>query len=155
MIRGLELGDAERLSELELLLFADDNPWKAADFRAEISQAHCLYLGIEDEGHLVAYAGLAKMGPVDDPEFEIHTIGVDPTMQRRGFARMLMEHVCAEADRFQGPIYLEVRTDNMPAIALYERFGFQKIGVRKRYYQPSGADAFTMVRPGSGSGLKN
>ncbi|AZA12033.1 ribosomal protein S18-alanine N-acetyltransferase [Corynebacterium gerontici] len=147
MIRGLTGDDAPRLAELELLLFSGDNPWSAADFRAEISQPYCIYLGIEHEGALVAYAGLAKMGPATDPEFEIHTIGVDPKMQRRGFARVLMEHLCAEADRFAGPIFLEVRTDNVPAINLYERFGFQTIGVRKRYYQPSGADAFTMVRP--------
>jgi ribosomal-protein-alanine N-acetyltransferase len=40
-----------------------------------------------------------------------------------------------------------VRTDNTPAIALYESEGFTRIGLRRRYYQPSGADAYTMLRP--------
>lgn len=39
---------------------------------------------------------------------------------------------------------LEVRVDNVPALALYERFGFKKMGLRKRYYQPEGVDAYTM-----------
>jgi len=39
---------------------------------------------------------------------------------------------------------LEVRVDNVPALALYERFGFTRMGLRKRYYQPEGIDAYTM-----------
>ena len=42
---------------------------------------------------------------------------------------------------------LEVRTDNAAAIALYVSEGFTRLGVRRRYYQPSGADAYTMARP--------
>ena len=52
----------------------------------------------------------------------------------------LMEHA---GDR---RILLDVRTDNAPALALYESVGFARIGVRRRYYQPSGADAYTMER---------
>jgi len=47
------------------------------------------------------------------------------------------------------PAYLEVRTDNTAAIALYQAHGFERLGLRKNYYQPSGADAYTMVRPSS------
>ena len=39
---------------------------------------------------------------------------------------------------------LEVRVDNEPALALYQRFGFERMGLRKRYYQPEGIDAYTM-----------
>jgi ribosomal-protein-alanine N-acetyltransferase len=45
-----------------------------------------------------------------------------------------------------GAVYLEVRTDNEPAIAMYEKAGFANIGLRKRYYRVSGADAYTMRR---------
>ena len=43
-------------------------------------------------------------------------------------------------------IFLEVRTDNAAAIALYESEGFVQVGLRKRYYRVSGADAYTMKR---------
>jgi ribosomal-protein-alanine N-acetyltransferase len=47
-------------------------------------------------------------------------------------------------------VYLEVRTDNVAAIAMYESAGFVNIGLRKRYYRVSGADAYTMQRPAQG-----
>ena len=46
-----------------------------------------------------------------------------------------------------GEVFLEVRADNARAQHLYERFGFERVGVRKRYYQPSGVDAIVMRRP--------
>jgi ribosomal-protein-alanine N-acetyltransferase len=49
-------------------------------------------------------------------------------------------------DELNAPVFLEVRTDNDRAVMLYERHGFTRIGLRERYYQPSGADAYTMKR---------
>ena len=43
-------------------------------------------------------------------------------------------------------MFLEVRTDNAAAIGLYQSVGFAAVGVRKRYYRVSGADAYTMRR---------
>ena len=45
-----------------------------------------------------------------------------------------------------GVVYLEVRTDNEPALELYRSLGFETIGVRKRYYRASGADAYSRRR---------
>jgi [ribosomal protein S18]-alanine N-acetyltransferase len=43
-------------------------------------------------------------------------------------------------------VFLEVRTDNEAARALYEGERFSVVGLRRRYYRPSGADAYTMRR---------
>jgi len=45
-----------------------------------------------------------------------------------------------------GTVFLEVRTDNEAAIGLYESLGFVNVGLRRRYYRSSGADAYTMRR---------
>ena len=58
-----------------------------------------------------------------------------------------MDQLVHAADLLDGPIFLEVRTDNVPAITLYESYGFSILGTRKGYYQPSGADAYAMMRP--------
>ena len=73
------------------------------------------------------------------------TIGVGRPYQRQGIAAALLETLIVSARR-QGAkrMLLEVRVDNVPALALYERFGFTRMGLRKRYYQPEGIDAYTM-----------
>ncbi|MEZ2121628.1 ribosomal protein S18-alanine N-acetyltransferase [Corynebacterium sp. CCM 9203] len=162
IIRRLSPSDAQRCSELERILFPGDDPWSAAAFRSEMGNPFCLCLAAvetggadqsggagamsEGTGELVGYAILAMVGPPDDPEFEVHTIGVDPAHQRRGIGRQLLEAMLAAADERSGPVFLEVRCDNEPAITLYERYGFVRLGVRRNYYQPSGADAYTMRR---------
>lgn len=145
-VRRLVVGDAARCAELESVLFAGDDPWPARAFEAEFAQPNNFYIGVDVAGELVAYAGLSLLGSVEEPEFEIHTIGVDPAHQRKGIAGELMDQLMHAADTYGGPVFLEVRTDNEPAIAMYEKYGFVHLGLRKNYYQPSGADAFTMKR---------
>lgn len=149
--RELSLHDATRAAEIEAELFAGDNPWSRDVYLAEIAQPYTFYIGAFEEAGdgelLIGFAGLAMLGPRDDPEFEVHTIGVDRAYQGRGIGRALMDQLVHTADLLDGPTFLEVRTDNAPAIALYESFGFYVLATRKGYYQPSGADAYSMMRP--------
>jgi ribosomal-protein-alanine N-acetyltransferase len=69
---------------------------------------------------------------------------VDPAYQGRGIGRRLLSELLDFADG--GVVFLEVRTDNESAIALYRSVGFEQIGLRQRYYRISGADAYTMRR---------
>ena len=78
----------------------------------------------------------------------MHTIGVEPAYQGSGIGRRLLDELLAFADG--SVVFLEVRTDNAAAIALYESVGFVRMGVRKRYYRVSGADAYTMRREAVG-----
>ena len=82
----------------------------------------------------------------DGDDAEIMDIGVSKTHQRQGIAVAMMNHLISRARR-QGArrMLLEVSVVNDPAIALYHRFGFQRIGLRKRYYQPEGIDAYVMA----------
>ena len=104
------------------------------------------YVAAQDGGNLVGYAGIGLLGNTFFPESEVLTIGVDPEYQGRGVGYALLRALLDEADRHGGAVFLEVRTDNDPARTLYERNGFAVVGVRKNYYRPSGADAYTMKR---------
>ncbi|WP_374727487.1 ribosomal protein S18-alanine N-acetyltransferase [Haloactinomyces albus] len=141
--------DLARCAELERILFPGDDPWSESAFVSELKRGH-FYLGAYDEQErLLGYAGLALVGHPPRAEAEVHTIAVDPEYQGRGIGRALLRSLLNKADEWQARTFLEVRTDNDAAVALYREHGFEVVGVRKRYYQPSGADAHTMMRPAS------
>ena len=59
--------------------------------------------------------------------------------------RVLLDALLAEAvRRGTAAVLLEVRADNVAARTLYERAGFERIGLRRRYYQPGDVDAHVM-----------
>ena len=146
VIDALRDADAPRCAELERMLFPGDDPWSAAAFRDEIRSGHTYLAARDATGVLVGYAGLAVLTGPPQAEAEVHTIGVDPAFQGRGIGRALLRGLLAVADVLHATVFLEVRTDNDAARALYESEGFAVVGLRRRYYQPSGADAHTMRR---------
>lgn len=132
--------DLPRVADLERQLFPTDSPWTEEMFWAELAQRHH-YVVIRDGAKVVGYAGLAA---VDMDEAEVRTIGVDPAHQGRGLGRQLLDDLLDAAGGAR--VMLEVRTDNEPARTLYESVGFTTLGIRRHYYQPSGADAYVMER---------
>jgi ribosomal-protein-alanine N-acetyltransferase len=144
-IRPLQQADLPRCAELERQLFRGDDPWRAEAFAAELDLGY-FYRAAWLGGTLVGYAGLALLGRPPYLEAEVHTIGVDPARQRHGIGRRLLRELLAHADEHGAATYLEVRTDNTSAIELYRSQGFEVLGTRRRYYRPSGADAYTMRR---------
>ncbi|BDB40681.1 MULTISPECIES: ribosomal protein S18-alanine N-acetyltransferase [Mycobacterium] len=140
----LTRADARRCAELEALLFEGDDPWPAVAFERELASKTNHYVAARSGETLVGYAGITRLGRVPPFEYEVHTIGVDPAFQGQGIGRRLLDELLAFAEG--GVVYLEVRTDNEPAIGLYRSVGFEQVGLRKRYYRVSGADAYTMRR---------
>jgi [ribosomal protein S18]-alanine N-acetyltransferase len=143
VIDALTRADAARCAELETQLFEGDDPWPASAFLHEMASRHNHYVAARAGDKLVGYAGVARLGLLPPHEYEVHTIGVDPAYQGQGIGRRLLAALLEFAT---GVVYLEVRTDNTAAIALYRSAGFTEVGLRKRYYRVSGADAYTMRR---------
>lgn len=143
-IGALTPADAERCAELEAQLFDGDDPWPASAFNRELASKHNHYVAARTNGTLVGYAGISRLGRKPPFEYEVHTIGVDQAYQGQGIGRRLLDELLKFADG--GVVYLEVRTDNEVAIALYRGRGFEQVGLRRRYYRVSGADAYTMRR---------
>jgi ribosomal-protein-alanine N-acetyltransferase len=66
-------------------------------------------------------------------------------VQRHGVGRQLLTALIERSRKVKAEaVLLEVRVDNAPAIEMYRDFGFEILGVRKRYYQPEDVDAYTM-----------
>jgi [ribosomal protein S18]-alanine N-acetyltransferase len=144
MLGPLTRTDAARCAELESQLFDGDDPWPARAFLAELEAKHNHYVAARADDKLVGYGGIARLGRKRPYEYEIHTVGVDAAYQAQGIGRQLLIELLEYANG--GTVFLEVRTDNEPAIALYESAGFVRVGLRRRYYRASGADAYTMRR---------
>jgi ribosomal-protein-alanine N-acetyltransferase len=131
----------EQLLPIEEELFGAEQ-WSAAMFWNELASGH-YYLVAVDDGEVVGYAGLAVAPPA---EAWIQNIGVRKSAQRRGIGRALLEALLAETRRHGATkVLLEVAVDNAPAQKLYANYGFEPVGVRRGYYQPTNTDALVML----------
>ncbi|HZK04391.1 MAG TPA: ribosomal protein S18-alanine N-acetyltransferase [Actinomycetaceae bacterium] len=138
-LRPLTPADIPRVLELERKLFAPDN-WSEGIYRQELTHPDRVYRAIEDGGVLIAWGGVFCA-----PTAEILTLGVSPEHRRRGHAsRILRELLRCAAACGAREVFLEVRADDAGAQALYLKYGFEPVGVRRRYYPMSGADALVM-----------
>lgn len=145
-IARLRRADLNRCVELEQQLLAGDDPWSRAAFASELDFGHFFVGAYDGDGALLGYAGIALIAPPPEAEAEVHTIAVAPESQGVGVGTALLRALLGHADEHRAATFLEVRTDNEPAIRLYRHHGFETVGLRKGYYQPSGADAYTMRR---------
>lgn len=127
--RAMEPRDITAVAALERVVFPE--PWPVGVFRDELRQENRTYLVAEEGGELVAYAGLLEIGE----EGHITTVAVEPSRRRAGLAtRLLLELIETARRRGSHWLTLEVRTTNQAAQALYRKFGFAPVGMRKRYY---------------------
>jgi ribosomal-protein-alanine N-acetyltransferase len=117
--------------------------WSRQSYAQEIADTSLRhYLAIEDDtDELLGWGGVMVVGQ----GAELLTIGVVPHARRRGLATDLLRALLAEArSRGAEECFLEVRHDNVAAIAFYERAGFTRLGVRRGYYDRGRVDAISM-----------
>jgi [ribosomal protein S18]-alanine N-acetyltransferase len=135
----------EELLPIEDELFGAEQ-WSAAMFWNELAAGHHYLVAVED-GEVIGYGGLAAGGTGPPAEAWIQNIGVRREAQRRGIGRALLEALLAEARRRGATeVLLEVAVDNAPAQKLYANYGFEPVGIRRGYYQPTNTDALVMLR---------
>lgn len=138
-IRPLTVLDLPAVLELETCCFED--PWTAGMLQSSLESDRELWLAAESDGVPVGYVGSAFV--LD--EASLDRIAVRPDLRRNGIAAFLTASLFAEL-RARGIrlLMLEVRASNAAAIALYERFGFRRVGLRKNYYLSPPEDAVLM-----------
>jgi len=117
-------------------------PWSATLFLSEIAQRSSRRYTVATIGPLVVgYCGLM----VVEEDGHITTLSVDPGWHRRGIGTvLLLDQATAAPAHGVRHLTLEVRASNEAAQALYRRFGFAPVGVRRNYYAEQGEDAIVM-----------
>jgi [ribosomal protein S18]-alanine N-acetyltransferase len=141
VIRLAEPRDVPDIMKIEKAQFAE--PWTMPMMMSEITMTDTRRYTVAMEGErLVGYLGLMY---VLDDEMHINTIGVLPGLERRGIASALLDDGWADA-KWRGVkrVTLEVAASNVGAQALYRKYHFAPVGVRRNYYERTGEDAIVM-----------
>lgn len=142
-LRRMRWWDIPRAVEIERELFPD--AWSEETFWAELAGVPDTryYVVADIDAQLVGYAGLF----VTRDQADVQTVAVAAAHQGGGLGSLLLRELLAESER-RGcrDVLLEVRSDNVAAQRLYERHGFERISIRRGYYQPGGMDALVLRR---------
>ena len=135
-IRQMTAEDIPAVAQIEKECFSQ--PWSEQGFLDGMKDA--IFFVAEDP-QIVGYIGMYRM----PPEGEITNVAVTRKMRKKGCGRELLLRMQQWAEKHGiDRIVLEVRSGNEPAIHLYRTCGFEKIGVRKNFYQFPREDADIM-----------
>jgi len=142
LVRPMTGGDLEVVATIEA---ENSSPWAIGQLASELAQ--------EGGWQFVAEASASGLvcgfvcGRSCVGEAELLKIAVGREHRRQGIAAQLVAHTLRSlAAQGVARCFLELRAGNLPALALYERFGFHRLGLRKDYYALPAEDAILMEK---------
>lgn len=137
IIRFMKEEDVKGVAEVEKECFA--SPWSEKSLSEEMENGNAYFFVADINGEIVGYMGTISVFG----ECSVTNIAVKEKHRGNGIASSLLERVIISSafneDEF---ITLEVRQSNTPAISLYEKYGFRKMGERKNFYRLPTEDAY-------------
>ncbi len=129
-IRPMSISDLETIQETLTTDF--DDFWNISVFKQELQNEHSQYFIALQDNEIVGFAGIWTA--VDD--IHITNIVTKKSYRNHGIGTKLLEHLInISKEKHLSSLTLEVNENNTPAISLYEKHHFQKIGQRKNYYK--------------------
>ncbi|RUO75264.1 GNAT family N-acetyltransferase [Idiomarina seosinensis] len=140
-VRLAERQDLEDLTELEQRTF-DYSRISRRNFLRLIQSPSVHFWVVTESTKVIAYA--IALTRKNSRYWRIYSIAVDAQHRGRGIARALLEHIITEAKKGHlSGLTLEVKSDNITAIKLYQLYHFETIDVLPNYYD-DGTDGFKM-----------
>lgn len=128
----IEKMNLNHLNELQEILISDfDDFWSFSTLKEEVENENSSYIIGKINNEIIGFAGLKKIFDQAD----IMNIVIKKTYRNQGIGTLLLGNLILLAkDLNISTLFLEVNEQNKPAIHLYEKLGFEKLGVRKKYY---------------------
>lgn len=117
------------------------DPWSLEAFEGELANPRATTLAAVQDG---AVAGFVNVHLVCG-ECSLNNIAVSAPYRRQGTASLLLHSLIAQMRGRAELITLEVRPSNLPAISLYQSFGFREVGRRRNFYAHPAEDALLMT----------
>ena len=109
-----------------------DNFWTYQILKEELESENSSYLIARMNDEIIGFAGIKVV--LD--EADIMNIVIKKNYRNQGIGTLLLESLISLAKRLNlNSLSLEVSEENLPAIHLYQKFGFESLGFRKNYYQ--------------------
>ncbi len=132
-LRPMQLDDLDTIMQIESTIYS--HPWTRGNFSDSLNSGYSAWVleeqVLEDKDKMIGYA---LMMMVMD-EAHLLNLSIAKTHQKQGLGRYLLEHMLKIAKTHKAAnMFLEVRTSNISAIALYENMGFCEMAVRRGYY---------------------
>ena len=128
-IKEMTLSDLNDVYNLEIKVY--EYPWSKNILRGcVINKYDCFIATINKQivGYLIT--------KISSPESHMLNLTIDKNYRNNGIASQFLEMVILKCRLLKSNIiFLETRLSNLPAISLYIKFGFKKIGVRQNYYK--------------------
>ena len=131
------------LDEISDILYSDfDDFWTVSTLKSELQNPNSQYIVTKLNNEIVGFGGIWKA--VDD--IHITDIVVKKSFRRQNIGSILLKQLIALAEKENiTSITFEVNSNNITAQKLYEKFGFKRVGLRKKYYNNTD-DAVIMTK---------
>jgi [ribosomal protein S18]-alanine N-acetyltransferase len=131
-LRPMQMDDLDAIMQIEPTIYS--HPWTRGNFADSLNSGYSAWI-LEEHKEMIGYALMMRV--LD--EAHLLNLSIAKAQQKRGLGRYLLEHMIMIAKTHKAAnMFLEVRTSNISAIALYENMGFCEISVRRGYYPAEG-----------------
>ncbi|MBQ1349268.1 MAG: ribosomal protein S18-alanine N-acetyltransferase [Ruminococcus sp.] len=119
------------------------HPWSRRSLESELKNETSHFLVAVEDGKVIGYIGMSAV--ID--EGYLFNAAVDSHYRKKGVGSALVRELVTWCQKHDFAfLTLEVRESNAPAIALYSRFGFVRVGERKNYYSDPAENALLMTK---------
>ena len=140
-IREMTFEDLDQVMIIERENFSV--PWTEEGFFTYLLRMDALFLVAEEADQVLGYCGVIMAAD----EGDITNVSVKKDCQGRGIGSALVTELIQRTGQAGiNTLFLEVRAGNRTARSLYEKMGFEHMGIRKDYYTNPTEDAVTMSR---------
>ena len=125
----MTLDDFEKIKENLITDF--DEFWTPGILLSELKNENTKYIVLKENDNIIGFAGIW----ITPDDIELNNIVIRKDKRGKGYSKLLLEKLIEISKGLDREIFtLEVSEQNEVAISLYSKFGFEKVGLRKKYY---------------------
>lgn len=109
-----------------------DEFWTPGVLVSELKNENTKYIVLKENNNILGFAGIW----ITPDTVELNNIVIKKDSRGKGYSKVLLEKLIEISKETSREIFtLEVSEENVVAINLYKKYGFENVGLRKKYYK--------------------